>query len=88
MEKPEEIDFDDEIIAVMNSFIELTGVVSETDWTLLKTFPAVFEKYNQMLTSIFPSLNLMIVHGRDVIAKDSTIIDTVSYLTNFPFSKK
>lgn len=77
MEKPNDIDFDDEVIGIMTSFIELSGVITPVQWILLKTFPLVFEKYNSTLSSVFRCLNLMIVHGREYIMKEAWIIDLV-----------
>jgi len=75
MEKPKEINFDDEVIYIMNSFIGLSKTISPVQWILLKTFPAIFAKYSNTLSAIFKPINLFIIYGKDTIRNDSTIID-------------
>ena len=82
MNNPEDIDFDDEIIAITNSFIRNTGVVSVAQWKLFSTFPSIIKKHDLTLTNTFETLNLMIVHGSHIILNDSKITDMVIFVNS------
>lgn len=78
IEKPGEINFDDELLAIFNSLISNTGYVSPVQWLIAKTFPSIYEKDNHTLSNLFQSLNLLIVYGKEEIKKDPSFIDLVN----------
>lgn len=84
MNKPDEIDFDDEVVAIMKSFIQLSGNISQIEWTLFNTFPAIFDKCSNILSTIFTPLNYIIMYGKDVIGKNPETLDMVQFMNQSP----
>ena len=77
MEDPSKIEFDDDILLLINSFIKKTGKISKLSWTLFETFPKFFQKYQGMLGNLFTSLNLFIIHGKEVFIQKPELLDLI-----------
>lgn len=80
MSTPEKISFDDEILLLITSFIRNSGTVTDIQWRLVQTFPKIFEKNQLMFNNLFSVMNLMIVHGRGVLANEYKVIELVRKL--------
>jgi hypothetical protein len=77
MEDPTKIDFDDDIMLLVSTFIKKTGKISETCWTLFGTFPKFFQKYLGMFGNLFPALNNYIIYGKDVLIQQPQLVDLI-----------
>lgn len=81
MEQPELIEFDDDIVHIMNSMMMYSHRVSDVTWILVQTFPKIFVKYDKMLGLLFQSLNLIMVYGNEKLANYPNMLDMVNHHT-------
>jgi len=67
LENDEEFPFVEYILHYMTSAIKITEKVSPTLWKIFTLFPKILEQERGLITSLFSTLNLLIVHGKNTI---------------------
>lgn len=73
MTEPSKIFFDDEIVMIVKRMIRQKKSVSPTQWALLRTFPAVLQKNKDCLGNLLDTVNLYIVHGKDILTNTGNV---------------
>jgi hypothetical protein len=68
MVDPSKIEFEDDIILVLKSFIKKTGQVSPTLWTIFPHLTKVFEKAKNTFQNLLDTINQYLVNGKEYIA--------------------
>jgi importin-7 len=66
---PEQIEFEDDIILVLKSFIKKTQSVSPTLWTIFPHLTKVFAKNKLVFGNLLDTLNYYLIFGRDYLAQ-------------------
>lgn len=65
--------YDDDLLGYISSTIKVAKRVSPVDWEIFRFIPTIFERYQNLITPIFPTLNNIIVYGREVIEENAEI---------------
>jgi len=65
---PEQIEFEDDIILVLKSFIKKRQSVSPILWTIFPHLVKVFEKSKKVFGNLLDTINYYLIHGKDQIA--------------------
>lgn len=73
----ENLHFDEDILNYVASVTKITQKVSAASWEVFRKFPSIFERYQGLLTHLFPALNQIIIYGQEVINSDETAIETL-----------
>lgn len=73
----ENLHFDEDILNYVASVTKISKKVSTAIWQVFQKFPSIFERYQGLLTHLFPPLNQIIIHGQGVINSDETAIQTL-----------
>ena len=74
LENDEEFPFVEYILHYMTSAIKITEKVSPTLWKIFSLFPKILEQERGLITSLFSTLNLLIVHGKNTIEENQEIL--------------
>ena len=77
LETDDDLPFDDDILRYVNSTIKLSNKISPVIWNIFKLYPKIFDQRLSLVTPLFPSLNQIIVHGKDEIEGNSETIHTL-----------
>ena len=64
---PRQIEFEDDIVLTLKSFIRKTGTVSPTLWTIFPHLAKVFEKNKKTFGNMLDTINMYLVNGRDIL---------------------
>lgn len=83
MEQPDLIEFDDDVLYLLNSMMQHTQTVSTVTWTLVQTFPKLFVKFKGVLGPIFQCINYIIVYGKEDFKKVPAVLDLVNFFRKF-----
>lgn len=67
---PENIEFEDDIVLVMKTFIKKSKNVSTTLWTIYPHLMKVFEKNKRSFGNLLDTLNQFLLHGRNEFIND------------------
>jgi hypothetical protein len=70
MENPDNIDFDDDIILVLSSFIKKSKEVSPTQWIMFPQLPKFFDKFGCVFGNLFQCANYYIIYGKEDLAQN------------------
>lgn len=62
--KPESIEFEDDIVLVLKTFIKKTKKVSPTIWTIFPYLRKVFEKNELTFGNLLDTFNQFLIHGK------------------------
>lgn len=73
----EKLLFEDDIIKYMIAVIRCGKSVSPLCWEIFKAFPKIFMRTQTISSLLFLALNLVIVHGRNVLENDPGAIKTL-----------
>lgn len=65
MVDPKNIEFEDDIILALKTFIRKTGSVSPTLWTIFPHLTKVFEKSKNTFGNLLDTLNQYLLHGKE-----------------------
>ncbi|MFS8160536.1 MAG: hypothetical protein ACMG6E_10105, partial [Candidatus Roizmanbacteria bacterium] len=69
---PDSIEFEDDIVLVMKTFIKKTKKVSPTLWTIFPHLIKVFEKNKRSFGNLLDALNQFLLHGREELINDKS----------------
>jgi hypothetical protein len=69
---PENIEFEDDIVLVMKTFIKKTKNVSPTLWAIYPHLIKVFEKNKRSFGNLLDALNQFLLHGRNELINDKS----------------
>lgn len=67
---PEQIEFEDDIVLVLKSFIKKRQSVSPTLWTIFPQLTKVFIKNKHVFGNLLDTLNYYLIYGKDYIAQN------------------
>jgi len=82
LKDPREIDFDSDVLAILESIIKHRKDISEDMFKALPYLINPFNKYEGTLSTLLPLLNLYIHYGKKLIAFDSKIIFFITEMIN------
>ena len=68
MVDPNNIDFEDDIVLILKTFIKKTKTVSQTLWTLFPLLTKIFDKNKKSFGNLLDTINYYLVFGKDQIA--------------------
>ena len=68
MVDPTKIEFEDEIILVLKSFIKKKQSISPILWTIFPYLTKVFEKSKFVFGNLLDTINYYLLYGKDQIA--------------------
>jgi hypothetical protein len=74
MVDPHKIEFEDDIILVLKSFIKKTGEVSPTLWTIFPHLTKVFEKNKNTFGNLLDTLNQYMINGKTQLAVNRDLL--------------
>lgn len=80
MDNPRNIEFDDDILQLMTTFMKKSQKVSPTMIAMFPHLPAFYDKYKGVFGSLLQTLNAFIYYGKEIIGKNSNFIEIVSLL--------
>jgi hypothetical protein len=66
--EPTKIEFEDEIVLVLKTFIKKTHVVSNVLWEMFPYLEKVFEKNKQCFGNLLDTLNYFLIYGKEGLA--------------------
>lgn len=70
MADPTKMDFEDDIVLVIKTFIKKTKKVSNTLWTLFPCLTKVFEKNKKYFGNLLDTINYYLLYGKDYLAQN------------------
>lgn len=77
MVDPTKIEFEDDIVLVLKSFIKRMKSVSPILWTIFPFLTKVFEKNKKTFGNLLDTINYYLLFGRDFIAASPTHIEMI-----------
>ena len=68
------IEFEDEIVTVIKSFIQKRGSVSPTLWQMFPHLYKVFEKSKYVFGNLLDTINNYLVYGKDTLMQNKEYV--------------
>lgn len=79
---PEQVEFEDDIILVLKSFIKKTQNVSPTLWTIFPHLTKVFTKNKLVFGNLLDTLNYYLIFGRDYLSQNPEYLNILIEIAN------
>jgi len=80
--QPKEINFDDDIVLVLKSFLKKQQYVSEILWTIFPELPKVLEKNKASFGNLLDTINYYLIFGRDEFINSQQHLQMVLQMAN------
>eukprot|EP00357_Protocruzia_adherens_P031356 CAMPEP_0114996878 /NCGR_PEP_ID=MMETSP0216-20121206/14576_1 /TAXON_ID=223996 /ORGANISM="Protocruzia adherens, Strain Boccale" /LENGTH=1103 /DNA_ID=CAMNT_0002361173 /DNA_START=31 /DNA_END=3342 /DNA_ORIENTATION=- len=77
MEDPKNIEFDDDILLAITSFMKIRKTVSDNLWVLYPHLPKFYQKYKGMLANLLQTLNCYMVYGKERLANNQPDLEVL-----------
>jgi hypothetical protein len=65
LEDPKKIDFEDDIVMIIQSFIRRLREITPVMWEVFSKFPSILEKNKHQLRELFDTVNLFLQEGKE-----------------------
>ena len=82
MTDPTKIEFEDDIVLVLKSFIKRMKGVSPTLWQIFPYLMKVFEKNKKAFGNLLDAINYYLLYGKDYLAANPTHLDMIVQMAN------
>lgn len=79
---PTKVDFEDDIILVLKSFIKRMKGVSPILWTIFPYLVQVFEKNKKTFGNLLDTINYYLLYGKEYIAANPTHLEMIILMAN------
>lgn len=70
LQENDQVPFETDLLYYVEIVTKRSKDVSPSCWSTLKAFPKIFLRYNQLMSSLLPALNQMIINGKETLNKD------------------
>ena len=68
MVDPEKIEFEDDIVLALKSFIKRSNHISEVLWIIFPHLTKVFEKNKRVFGNLLETINYYLLYGKEYMA--------------------
>ena len=88
MKNPKRIDFDEDIVLILTSFIKYTKTITQSALTILPTLSLYMKKNKGLTLDLYELINQYIVFGNGIIDVNEEYYTHIMKLLNLAFGKK
>jgi hypothetical protein len=79
---PFKIEFEDDIVLVLKSFIKRMKAVSPTLWQIFPYLMKVFEKNKKAFGNLLDAINYYLLYGKEYLAANTPHLDMIVQMAN------
>lgn len=77
IEDPSQINFEDDIVLILKSFMKKSGKVSSLLWEIFPYLDRILAKNGTQFGNLFDAINLYIIYGKDELISTPSYLDTL-----------